>query len=352
MSGEIDFSNWSCPLPLRDYPNIVIGHGGGGKLSAELVENLFVPAFRNPTIENLGDSAVLRVPTGRLAFSTDSYVVRPLFFPGGSIGELAIHGTVNDIAMSGGRPLYLSVAFIIEEGLPMATLAQIVERMRMAAQAAGVQIVTGDTKVVEKGHGDGCFINTAGIGVVPEGREVGPARARPGDVIIVSGTLGDHGMAVMSVREGLEFESVIRSDSAALNGLVEVMFDAAGDIHVLRDPTRGGLASSLNEIATQSKVGIALVEESLPVKGDVQSACELLGMDPIYVANEGKLVAIVGPDSADAALRAMHAHPLGMDAAIIGRIVAERPGMVTAKTKIGGTRVIPMQIGEQLPRIC
>jgi hydrogenase expression/formation protein HypE len=354
MSGELDFSNWTCPLPLRDYPNIVLGHGGGGKLSAELVENLFLPAFRNPAIECLGDSAVLRVPSGRLAFSTDSYVVHPLFFPGGSIGELAINGTVNDLAMSGARPLYLSAGFIIEEGLSMAALAQIVDRMRVAAEKAGIQVVTGDTKVVEKGHGDGCFINTSGIGLIPEGREVGPARARPGDVIIVSGTIGDHGMAVMSVREGLEFESVIESDSAALHTLVEAIFAASNstDIRVLRDPTRGGLASSLNEIAAQSKVGMALREESLPVKPDVQSACELLGMDPIYVANEGKLVAIVGPTAADAVLQAMRRHPLGADAAIIGTVVAERPGMLTAKTRIGGTRMIPMQIGEQLPRIC
>jgi len=313
---------------------------------------LFLPAFRNPAIECLGDSAVLRVPPGRLAFSTDSYVVRPLFFPGGSIGELAINGTVNDIAMSGAHPLYLSVAFILEEGLPMATLGQIVERMRIAAALAGIQVVTGDTKVVERGHGDGCFISTSGIGLVPEGREVGPARAKPGDAVIVSGTIGDHGMAVMSVREGLEFESVIQSDSAALSSLVEAIFAASHDIHVLRDPTRGGLASSLNEIAAQSHVGIALIEDKLPVKADVQSACELLGMDPIYVANEGKLVAIVAPSSADAVLHAMRRHPLGTAAAVIGTVVAERPGMLTAKTKLGGTRVIPMHIGEQLPRIC
>ncbi len=344
--------SWTCPLPLRDYPNIVLGHGGGGTLSAELIENLFLPAFRNSVIENLGDSAILRVPPGRLAFSTDSYVVQPLFFPGGSIGDLAVNGTVNDLAMSGAKPLYLSAGFIIEEGLPMTTLAQIVECMRVAAEKAGVQIVTGDTKVVEKGHGDGCYINTAGIGIVPEDREVGPARAKIGDAIIVSGTLGDHGMAVMSVREGLEFESVIQSDSAALNDMVEAIFAASGGIHVLRDPTRGGLASSLNEIATQSQVGMALDEEKLPVKPDVQSACELLGMDPIYVANEGKLVAIVSQSEAHSVLNAMRRHPLGSDSEIIGVVVAERPGMVTAKTKIGGTRVIPMQIGEQLPRIC
>jgi hydrogenase expression/formation protein HypE len=321
-------------------------------LSAELVENLFLPAFRNAAIERLGDSAVLRLPPGRLAFSTDSYVVHPLFFPGGSIGDLAVNGTVNDLAMSGAKPLYLSAGFIVEEGLPMTALAQIVERMRVAAEKAGVQIVTGDTKVVEKGHGDGCYINTAGVGVVPEGRDVGPARAEFGDAIIVSGTMGDHGMAVMSVREGLEFDTIFRSDSAALNDLVEAMFAASSGIHVLRDPTRGGLASSLNEIAAQSQVGMALNEARLPVKVDVQSACELLGMDPIYVANEGKLVAIVSQSEAEAVLGAMRRHPLGADSEIIGVVVAQRPGMVTAKTKIGGTRVIPMQIGEQLPRIC
>ena len=352
MSSDIDFSSWTCPLPLRDYPNIVLGHGGGGKLSAELVENLFLPAFRNPAIECLGDSAILRIPAGRLAFSTDSFVVRPLFFPGGSIGELAINGTVNDLAMSGARPLYLSAGFIVEEGLPMAMLAKIVERMRVAAEKAGIQVVTGDTKVVEKGHGDGCFINTAGIGMIPDGREVGPARAKPGDAIIISGTIGDHGMAVMSVREGMEFDTVIQSDSAALHGLVEAIFAVSNEVHALRDPTRGGLASSLNEIAAQSRVGMALNEDVLPVKPDVQSACELLGLDPIYVANEGKLVAIVSSSAADAVLEAMRGHFLGGDAAIIGKVVAERAGMLTARTKIGGTRVIPMQIGEQLPRIC
>ena len=352
MSRELDFSSWTCPLPLRDYPNIVLGHGGGGMLSGELIENLFLPAFRNSVIESLGDSAVLRVPAGRLAFSTDSYVVHPLFFPGGSIGDLAVNGTVNDLAMSGAKPLYLSVGFIIEEGLPMSTLAQIVERMRAAAEQAGVQIVTGDTKVVEKGHGDGCYINTAGIGVIPEGREVGPARAQPGDAIIVSGTMGDHGMAVMSVREGLEFDTVIESDSAALISLVEAIFAASGGIHVLRDPTRGGLASSLNEIAAQSKVGMALDEHKLPVKPDVQSACELLGMDPIYVANEGKLVAIVAPDSAEAALRALQNHPLGKDARIIGRVTTEHPRMVVMRTPFGTTRIVDMLSGDQLPRIC
>jgi hydrogenase expression/formation protein HypE len=362
----VDFANWSCPLPLRDYPNVVIGHGGGGTLSAELIEHIFLPAFRNAALENLGDGAVVRLDVElesskgsgsmripRLALSTDSFVVRPLFFPGGSIGELAVNGTVNDLAMCGARPTYLTAGFIIEEGLPMAALGQIVERMGAAARAAGVQIVTGDTKVVDKGHGDGVFINTSGIGVIRDGVAVGPANARPGDVVLLSGTIGDHGMAIMSVREGLEFETVIRSDCAPLHTLVEAMLaDDATAIHVLRDPTRGGVAASLNEIAAKSGAGIAIDERALPVRPDVQAACELLGMDPIHVANEGKLVAIVAPERADAVLVAMRAHPLGRDGAIIGRVVAEHPGMLVARTGIGGTRVIPMQLGEQLPRIC
>lgn len=354
-----DFTTWSCPLPLRDYPNIVIGHGGGGKLSAELIEHLFIPAFRNEALEDLGDGAVVQMPRSastslpRLAVSTDSFVVRPLFFPGGSIGELAVNGTVNDLAMCGARPMYLTAGFIIEEGLPMSTLGQVVERMGAAARAAGVQIVTGDTKVVDKGHGDGVFINTSGIGALRDGVAVGPANARPGDAVLVSGTIGDHGMAIMSVREGLEFETVIESDCAPLHTLVESMLavDPAA-IHALRDPTRGGLAASLNEIAGRSKAGIAIDERALPVLPDVQAACELLGMDPIHVANEGKLVAIVAPERAEAVLAAMRAHALGQNAAIIGRVTAEHPGMLVARTAIGGTRVIPMQLGEQLPRIC
>jgi hydrogenase expression/formation protein HypE len=351
----LDFSTWSCPLPLRDYPNVVIGHGGGGKLGAELVEHLFVPAFKNPALENLGDSSVIQLAhgTSRIAMSTDSFVVRPLFFPGGSIGELSINGTVNDLAMSGAKPLYLTAGFIIEEGLPMQQLGEIVQRMAEAARQAGVIIVTGDTKVVDRGHGDGVFINTAGVGIVPEGIRIGPQHAQAGDAIIVSGTLGDHGMAIMSVREGLEFDTVIQSDSAALNGLVEAMLAVDSNaIHVLRDPTRGGLASSLNEIAARSNVGIDIDERSLPVMPDVQSACELLGMDPIYVANEGKLVAFVAQDKAGAVLAAMKAHPLGQNAAIIGQVTAQHAGMLVARTAIGGSRVIPMQLGEQLPRIC
>ncbi len=352
MANNLNFEGWSCPLPLRDQPNIILGHGGGGKLSAELIEHLFLPAFQNDMLGNLGDSSILSLNGTRLAMSTDSFVVRPLFFPGGNIGELAINGTVNDISMSGARPLYLSVGFILEEGLPLETLGRIVDSMAAAARAAGVVLVTGDTKVVDKGHGDGVFINTSGIGLVPDGLDIGPHRTTVGDAVILSGTIGDHGMAIMSVREGLEFETTIASDTAALNGLVAAMLDASLGIHVLRDPTRGGVASSLNEIAQISQVGIQIDENKIPVNLAVRSACELLGMDPIFVANEGKLIAIVPPDSTEAVLAAMRRHPLGQQAAVIGRVVEQHPGMLVARTGIGGTRVIPMQIGEQLPRIC
>ena len=351
-SNELNFEGWVCPMPLRDYPNIILGHGGGGKLSAELVEHLFLPAFRNEQLEGLGDAAVFNINGSRLAMSTDSFVVRPLFFPGGNIGELAVNGTVNDIAMSGATPLYLSAGFIIEEGLPLATLGAIVDSMAAAAQKAGVRLITGDTKVVDKGHGDGVYINTSGVGVIPEGVHIGPHRAQPGDVVILSGTIGDHGMAVMSVREGLAFETTIESDTAALNHLVAAMLAVTNDIHVLRDPTRGGVASTLNEIAQSSQVGIVLDERKLPVKTAVRSACELLGMDPLFVANEGKLLAIVPAAAAEAVLAAMQAHPLGEEAAVIGQVVSQHPGMLVAKTGIGATRVVAMQIGEQLPRIC
>ena len=351
-SNELNFEGWVCPMPLRDYPNIILGHGGGGKLSAELVEHLFLPAFRNEQLEGLGDAAVFHINGVRLAMSTDSFVVRPLFFPGGNIGELAVNGTVNDIAMSGATPLYLSAGFIIEEGLPLATLGEIVTSMAAAAQKAGVRLITGDTKVVDKGHGDGVYINTSGVGVIPEGVHIGPHRAQPGDVVILSGTIGDHGMAVMSVREGLAFETTIESDTAALNHLVAAMLAVTNDIHVLRDPTRGGVASTLNEIAQSSQVGIVLDERKLPVKTAVRSACELLGMDPLFVANEGKLLAIVPAAAAEAVLAAMQAHPLGQEAAVIGQVVSQHPGMLVAKTGIGATRVVAMQIGEQLPRIC
>ena len=352
MIEPLNFEGWSCPLPLRDHPNIVLGHGGGGLLTAELIEHLFLPAFRNDILEDLGDASVLPEMRGRLAFSTDSFVVHPLFFPGGSIGELAVNGTVNDIAMSGARPLYLSAGFIIEEGLPMATLGTIVERMAAAAAAAGVRLVTGDTKVVDRGHGDGLYINTSGIGLLPDGLRIGPGRARAGDVVIVSGTIGDHGMAIMSVREGLEFESVIASDCAPLYDLVATMLAGGAEVHVLRDATRGGVAAVLNEIAEASGVGIDVQEKLVPVHPVVAAACELLGMDPMQVANEGKLVAMVAGEAADDVLACMRAHPLGADAAIIGEVTARHPGLVVGATGIGGTRVIARQIGEQLPRIC
>jgi hydrogenase expression/formation protein HypE len=351
-TNDLDFEGWTCPRPLRSYPNIILGHGGGGKLSAELVEHLFLPAFRNDKLENLGDAAVFDLPAARLAMSTDSFVVRPLFFPGGNIGELAINGTVNDISMTGAKPLYLTAGFIIEEGLPMSTLGQIVASMAAAAAKADVMVITGDTKVVDKGHGDGVFINTSGIGLIPDGLAIGPEKAQPGDVVILSGTIGDHGMAIMSVREGLEFDAPIVSDTAALNGLVAEMVAVCPNIHVLRDPTRGGVASSLNEIAQSSNVGIALNENQIPVNPAVHSACELLGMDPIFVANEGKLLAIVPAEQAAAVVAVMRKNELGRETAVIGQVVLEHPGMVVAKTGIGGTRVVSMQIGEQLPRIC
>ena len=352
-----DFTRFTCPAALRDRPQIVIGHGGGGALSRDLIEHVFLPAFGNPVLERLGDSSVLDVPGllaggGRLAFSTDSYVVRPLVFPGGSIGDLAVHGTVNDLAMSGAQPLYLSAGFILEEGLPITELVGIVNRMAAAARAAGVDIVTGDTKVVERGHGDGVYINTAGIGVVPPGIDLGPHQIRPGDALLVSGTLGDHGMAIMSVREGLEFEAAIASDTAPLHGLVARMLAACPEIRLLRDPTRGGVATSLNEIADLAKLGLEIDEQAIPVTPVVANACEILGLDPLQVANEGKLLAVVPAEAAEAVLAAMRAHADGREATILGRVVADHPRLVVVRTAIGGTRVVPMPIGEQLPRIC
>jgi hydrogenase expression/formation protein HypE len=352
MFGTPDFNNWVCPMPLRSYPTIVMGHGGGGKLSAELVEHLFAPAFRSDALNALGDAAVLELPAGRLAYSTDSFVVRPLFFPGGNIGMLAVNGTVNDLAMMGAQPHYLTAGMILEEGLAVAQLGAIVEAMAAAARAASVQIVAGDTKVVDKGHGDGIYINTSGIGVIPTGVQIAPDRARPGDVVIVSGEIGLHGIAILSVREGLEFGAPLASDCAPLHGLVAAMLAASRDIHVLRDPTRGGLAATLNEIARASHVGIAYDEHKLPIPEAVAAACDMLGMDPVHIANEGKLAAIVVPDTAEAVLDAMRRHPLGARAAIIGRVVEQHPGVVVARTAIGGSRVVDMQVGEQLPRIC
>ncbi len=343
--------NWSCPTPLRDHPSIVMGHGGGGQLSAELIEHLFVPAFGNGQLAELADAAVLD-PGGLISFSTDTFVVRPRFFPGGNIGELAVNGTVNDVAMRGAIPRYLSIGLILEEGLPLAELGVIVESMAAAAAHAGVTIVTGDTKVVDRGHGDGVFINTTGIGTLRDGADIRPQRAEPGDVIIVSGNVGDHGMAIMSVREGLEFEASIVSDTAALNHMINDVLDTGADVHVLRDPTRGGLAASLNEIANAADVGVLLDERAIPVDRTVAAACELLGMDPMYVANEGKVVVFVPAADADRVLGTMRSHPEGINATIIGEVTSTHRGMVAARTPLGSTRVVDMQVGEQLPRIC
>jgi len=347
----VTIENWSCPMPLRDHPSIVMGHGGGGQLSAELIEHLFVPAFGDGELAELADAAVLD-PGGLISFSTDTFVVRPRFFPGGNIGELAVNGTVNDVAMRGALPRYLSVGLILEEGLPLAELGVIVESMAAAAAHAGVTIVTGDTKVVDRGHGDGIFINTTGIGILREGADIRPQRAEPGDVIIVSGNVGDHGMAIMSVREGLEFEASIVSDTAALNHMINDVLDTGTDVHVLRDPTRGGLAASLNEIATAADVGVLIEERAIPVDRTVAAACEILGMDPMYVANEGKVVAFVPAADADRVLDTMRSHREGVNATVIGEVTSTHRGMVAARTPLGSTRVVDMQVGEQLPRIC
>ncbi|MEU4314295.1 hydrogenase expression/formation protein HypE [Nocardia sp. NPDC024068] len=354
MSGAatIDADGWVCPIPLRDSPTIVMGHGGGGAMSGELIEHLFLPAFGPAADAGMGDSAVVTVGGTRLAFSTDSFVVKPLVFPGGSIGELAVNGTVNDLAMAGARPLALSTAFILEEGTALSEIAAVAEAVGTAASAAGVKLVTGDTKVVDAGHGDGIFVNTAGIGVVDEGVDIRPQRARPGDVVLISGDIGVHGIAVMSCREGLEFGTTVLSDTAPLNGLVAAMLATGADVHTLRDPTRGGVAATVNEIARAADIGVALDETVLPVPAAVRDACGLLGLDPLYVANEGKLIAFVPPGDAERVLEAMRAHPLGARAAVIGVCVAEHPGMVVARTALGGTRVVDLPAGEQLPRIC
>lgn len=335
--------------------NVVrMAHGAGGKMMNDLIREMFAAPLDNPYLRQMADSAVVpsteRNP--RFAISTDSFTVRPLIFPGGDIGSLAVHGTVNDVAMSGARPLWLTAGFILEEGLAMETLEHVVHSMAEAARKAGVQIVAGDTKVVEQGHGDGIYINTAGVGIVPDGVTIGPDRLRPGDVVLINGTLGDHGIAVLSKREGLTFETDLVSDSAALNGLVETLLSVAPHVHCLRDPTRGGLAAALNELAGTSDVGIEVEEATVPVRPAVAAACEMMGFDPFTVANEGKVVVFVPPEEAEAALDALQGHPLGVNAARIGEVTAEHPGMVLAHTGIGGRRVVDMPLGELLPRIC
>lgn len=342
----------SCPAPLTAKDTVLLGHGSGGKLSAELVRDIFLPAFQNPALSRLDDQAIVSVNGSRIAVTTDSFVVKPIFFPGGDIGSLAVHGTVNDLAMGGAQPLFLSAAFIIEEGLSMEVLRRVVASLQQAADACGVQVVTGDTKVVEKGSGDGLFINTTGIGLVPPDLELSANRARPGDKVILSGYIGDHGIAILAQREGLEFESTIESDSAALHTLVAEMLKASRNIRCMRDPTRGGLSSTLNEIAAQSLVGIELEESTIPVREEVRGACEMLGLDPLYVANEGKLVAIVDPGAADNVLNAMRHHPLGDQARIIGVVTEKNLGLVTMRTALGTTRIVDMLAGDQLPRIC
>ena len=346
------FEGFSCPLPIAHYKQVLLAHGGGGRLTHELIEKLIMPEFRNPGLEQRHDGAMLAVGAERLAFSTDGYVVKPLFFPGGDIGDLAVNGTVNDLAMCGARPIYLSSALIIEEGLAMDDLCRIVHSMQRAARAAGVTIVTGDTKVVDRGKGDGIFVTTSGIGIIPAGIDIHPRHARPGDLILLNGPIAQHGIAIMSVREGLEFGTAIKSDTAALNGLVDTMLAAAPGIHVLRDPTRGGVASTLNEIAGQAGVGMSINENDIPVDEQVRGACELLGFDPLYVANEGKLLAILSPEDAEPVMAAMRDHPLGARAAVIGEVTSEHPGVVVLKSSIGSSRVVDMLSGEQLPRIC
>jgi hydrogenase expression/formation protein HypE len=344
--------NFSCPLPLLDFDTIQIAHGAGGKLSADLIEKIFLPCFANPALNQLEDQAVINAPNGRLAFSTDSYVVQPIFFPGGNIGELAVNGTINDLCMSGAIPKYLSVGFILEEGLAIAELHKIVLAMKKAADQAGVLIVTGDTKVVNKGACDKLFINTSGIGFISEGVQINARQIRPGDKIIVSGTIADHGMAVLTSREKLSFQTPLRSDTAALNFMVSEMLQCGSAVHAMRDPTRGGLAATLNELARASDLGFLIHEDKIKVRDDVRGACELLGIDPLYVANEGKLIAFVAESEAEKVLSIMQNNALGKEAVIIGEALPGRRKMALLKNRLGVERIIDMPIGEQLPRIC
>jgi hydrogenase expression/formation protein HypE len=353
----------TCPVPQSRYEHVLLGHGSGGLLTGELIQRVFLPGFDNEALSRLEDQATLSLPSplggegsglrgARLAFTTDSFVVRPLFFPGGDIGKLAVHGTVNDLAVGGAEPLFLSAAFILEEGLPIADLKRIVASMCDACREAGVALVTGDTKVVDRGKGDGVFITTSGIGLVPDGRSLSIHAARPGDRILVSGTIGDHGIAILSVREGIEFETVLESDTAPLHGLTDTILQACPATRCMRDPTRGGLSSAVNELASASGVGVDLDEAAIPLRTEVRGACEMLGLDPLYVANEGKLIAVVPPEHAGGVLDAMRRHPLGRNSAIIGTVVAKHTGMVILRSRVGGERVVTLLAGEQLPRIC
>lgn len=342
----------SCPIPIHEYPIITMAHGSGGVLSHQLIEKMFVPAFENDILSEGHDGATIQIQEGRLAYTTDSFVVNPIFFPGGNIGDLAVNGTINDLVCCGAKPLYLSVGFILEEGLPMEDLWKIVVSMKNAADRSGVKIITGDTKVVDRGKGDKIFINTSGVGQIPDGVHISPRNSIPGDVIILSGRIGDHGVAIMSARSGLQFETTITSDTTALNGLAELVFSTTKNIHVLRDPTRGGLATTLNELSQAAKVGVIIDEEKIPVSEEVRGACEILGLDPLYIANEGKLIIILPEADAGNVIKSMRDHPDGCDASIIGRITSEHPGIVRMTTSIGSSRIIDMLTGDQLPRIC
>jgi hydrogenase expression/formation protein HypE len=352
MSANPQPAFMATPLPALDQKEIALGHGSGGRLTHQLLDNLVLKAFRNEMLDRAHDGAVCALGGERLAFSADSYIVHPIVFPGGNIGDLAVNGTINNLAMCGARAAYLSVSLILEEGLSMEELWRVLCSMRQAADRAGVTLVTGDTKVVGRGKTDRIFINTSGIGLIPEDICIEPARATSDDVIILSGPIASHGMAILSVREGLEFESPIESDTAPLYGLVETMLKATRDIHVLRDPTRGGVATALNEIAAKCRLGMVLEEAAIPIEPAVQGACEILGLDPLYVANEGKLLAIVRRSDSESVLQAMRRHPFGGKAAVIGEVVPRHPGVVVMKTPIGGTRIVAMLSGEQLPRIC
>jgi len=354
MKKEINTEGFArCPLPISSHDTIQLAHGSGGRMTNDLIQKLFLWAFDNPELNRQDDNAVIEIDGTRFTFTTDSFVVDPIFFPESDIGELAVNGTINDISIGGATPLYLSAGLIIEEGFPLEDLRKIVVSMKNVSVEARVPIVTGDTKVVNKGKGDKIFINTSGIGIIKHSHNIGPEHIKPGDVIIINGGIAEHGIAVLSKREGLSFETTIVSDTVALNGLIEKLIEAGGDaVHAMRDPTRGGVAATLNEFAASSNIGIRIKEDRIPIKEPVRGACEILGFDPLYVANEGKLVVVVSKEMAETVFNAMRAHPLGKEAAIIGEVVSDNPGMVTMQTGIGGRRIVDMPVGEQLPRIC
>ncbi len=355
MNEEIKINltaGFICPIPKSEYDKILLAHGGGGSLSHQLISKMFLPQFDNELLNAQHDSAIFTVGKNKFAFTTDSYVIQPIFFPGGDIGELAVNGTINDLAVSGAKPLYITTAFIIEEGLPIDNLWKIVLSMKEAAKKAGVLIVTGDTKVVERGKGDKIFINTSGIGIVEEGIDISPKNCREGDVIIINGSIADHGIAIMSARERLAFETEIISDTAPLNDLIRSVLSASKNVHVMRDPTRGGVASTLKEIAMTAQMGIEIDEAKIPIKEEVKGACEILGFDPLYIANEGKVIIFAAKEDEKKILSVMRAHQFGKESIVIGKVVKEHPGTVVMKTIIGSTRVVEMITGEQLPRIC